>query len=121
MGRKNHKIEARGTEITVLKIEQEDFLSLTDIARHKDSKHTDMIIHNWMRNRNTIELLGFWESIYNPHFKPLEFEGFRKQAGLKRQMPLASFQNQEDMAGLLHTETLLLNLLLGFLSNSNSM
>jgi hypothetical protein len=41
-----------------------------------------MIIHNWMRNRNTIELLGFWESIYNPHFKPLEFEGFRKQAGL---------------------------------------
>ena len=82
MGRKNYKIEARGTEITVLKIEQEDFLSLTDIARHKDSKHTDMIIHNWMRNRNTIELLGFWESIYNPHFKPLEFEGFRKQAGL---------------------------------------
>jgi hypothetical protein len=82
MGRKNHKIEARGREITVLKIDQEDFLSLTDIARHKDSKHTDMIIHNWMRNRNTIELLGFWESIYNPHFKPLEFEGFRKQAGL---------------------------------------
>jgi hypothetical protein len=82
MGRKYLKIEARGREITVLKIDQEDFLSLTDIARHKDSKHTDMIIHNWMRNRNTIELLGFWESIYNPHFKPLEFEGFRKQAGL---------------------------------------
>ena len=82
MGRKYLKIEARGREITVLKIDQEDFLSLTDIARHKDSKHTDTIIHNWMRNRNTIELLGFWESIYNPHFKPLEFEGFRKQAGL---------------------------------------
>jgi hypothetical protein len=82
MGRKYLKIEARGREITILKIDQEDFLSLTDIARHKDSKHTDMIIHNWMRNRNTIELLGFWESIYNPHFKPLEFEGFRKQAGL---------------------------------------
>jgi hypothetical protein len=55
MGRKYLKIEARGREITVLKIDQEDFLSLTDIARHKDSKHTDMIIHNWMRNRNTIE------------------------------------------------------------------
>lgn len=82
MGRKYLKIEARGREITILKIDQEDFLSLTDIARHKDSKHTDTIIHNWMRNRNTIELLGFWESIYNPHFKPLEFEGFRKQAGL---------------------------------------
>ena len=43
---------------------------------------TDTIIQNWMRNRNTIELLGFWEAIYNPNFKPLEFEGFRKQAGL---------------------------------------
>jgi hypothetical protein len=42
----------------------------------------DSIIQNWLRNRNTIELLGFWESIYNPNFKPLEFEGFRKQAGL---------------------------------------
>ena len=42
----------------------------------------DDIIKNWMRNRNTIELLGFWETIYNPHFKPVEFDGFRKQAGL---------------------------------------
>ena len=79
---KNQKIDVKGTEITVLKNEQEDFISLTDIARHKDSEHTDSIIQNWMRNRNTIELLGFWESIYNPNFKPLEFEGFRKQAGL---------------------------------------
>lgn len=79
---KNQKIDVRGTEITVLKIEQEDFISLTDIARHKDPEHTDSIIQNRMRNRNTIELLGFWESIYNPNFKPLEFEGFRKQAGL---------------------------------------
>src|SRR5690606_29441445 len=60
----------------------EDFISLTDIARHKDALHTDSIIQNWMRNRNTIELLGFWETIYNTDFKPLEFEGFRKQAGL---------------------------------------
>lgn len=42
----------------------------------------DAIIQNWLRNRNTIELLGFWEILYNPNFKPLEFEGFRKQAGL---------------------------------------
>jgi len=41
-----------------------------------------VIIKNWMRNRNTIELLGFWETIHNPDFKPLEFDGFRKQAGL---------------------------------------
>ncbi|GCD76957.1 hypothetical protein JCM31826_04390 [Thermaurantimonas aggregans] len=79
---KNQKIDIKGTEITVLRNEAEDYISLTDIARHKDSEHTDTIIQNWMRNRNTIELLGFWESIYNPNFKPLEFEGFRKQAGL---------------------------------------
>lgn len=79
---KKQKIEVKGTEISVLRNDSEDYLSLTDIARHKDAGHTDVIIQNWMRNRNTIELLGFWESIYNPHFKPIEFEGFRKQAGL---------------------------------------
>lgn len=79
---KSQKIEVIGTEITVLKNDAEDYISLTDIARHKNAEHIDSIIQNWMRNRNTIELLGFWESIYNPKFKPLEFEGFRKQAGL---------------------------------------
>jgi hypothetical protein len=44
--------------------------------------NTDSLIQNWMRNRNTVELIGLWETIYNPNFKPLEFEGFRKQAGL---------------------------------------
>jgi len=79
---RNNKIEVKGTEITILKTPSDDYISLTDIAPHKDPEHTDTIIQNWMRNRNTIELLGFWESIYNPEFKPLEFEGFRKQAGL---------------------------------------
>lgn len=79
---KNTKIEVSGIHISIFTIDQADFISLTDIARYKDAEHTDTIIQNWMRNRNTIELLGFWESIYNPDFKPLEFEGFRKQAGL---------------------------------------
>lgn len=79
---KNTKIQVSGIQISVLSIDQSDFISLTDIARYKDAEHTDTIIQNWMRNRNTIELLGFWETIYNPNFKPLEFEGFRKQAGL---------------------------------------
>ena len=48
----------------------------------KTNANTDTIIQNWLRNRNTIELLGFWEIMYNPNFKPLEFEGFKKQAGL---------------------------------------
>jgi len=81
MGRTN-KIIAVGTEITILQTNESEFISLTDVARYKDAEHTDTIIQNWMRNRNTIELLGFWELIYNPDFKALEFEGFRKQAGL---------------------------------------
>jgi len=79
---KNKKINVKEIEITIIQDDNGDFISLTDIARHKDTEHTDTIIQNWMRNRNTIELLGFWESIYNPDFKPIEFEGFRKQAGL---------------------------------------
>lgn len=77
-----NKINAAGIEITILRANENDFISLTDIARHKDAVHTDDIIKNWMRNRNTIELLGFWEILYNPNFKPVEFDGFRKQAGL---------------------------------------
>jgi KilA-N domain. len=76
------KLSVKGVDILLYEDKEQDFFSLTDIARHKDSEHTDTIIQNWMRNRNTIELLGFWETIYNPDFKPLEFEGFRKQAGL---------------------------------------
>jgi KilA-N domain len=79
---KNKTINVKGTEITVFQGEQTDYISLTDIARHKDASNTDTIIQNWLRNRNTIELLGFWELMYNSDFKPLEFEGFRKQAGL---------------------------------------
>ncbi len=79
---KNKKINVQGIDIVLYEDNSNDFISLTDIARHKDAEHTDSIIQNWMRNRNTIELLGFWETIYNPDFKPLEFEGFRKQAGL---------------------------------------
>jgi len=79
---KGKKINVQGTEITIFKGHSEDYLSLTDIARHKDGANTDDIIKNWLRNRNTIELLGFWEKMYNPNFKPVEFDGFRKQAGL---------------------------------------
>ena len=79
---KNKTINVKGTGITLYSEGDYDFISLTDIAKHKDSANTDSIIQNWLRNRNTIELLGFWELMYNPTFKPLEFEGFKKQAGL---------------------------------------
>lgn len=79
---KNKTIHVFETAITIYQGDQGDYISLTDIARHKDASNTDDIIKNWMRNRNTIELLGFWELLYNQDFKPVEFDGFRKQAGL---------------------------------------
>jgi hypothetical protein len=81
MANKN-SINVKGTEISIFSNNENEYISLTDIARFKDAANTDSIIQNWLRNRNTLELLGFWETIYNPNFKPLEFEGFRKQAGL---------------------------------------
>ena len=79
---KNRKINVQGFDIALYESNKNDYISLTDIARYKDTEHTDDIIRNWLRNRNTVELLGFWEIINNPDFKPVEFDGFRKQAGL---------------------------------------
>jgi len=81
MSKKNKKIEVRGSEITIIDTNEQDYISLTDIAKYK-TDDTSAVIANWMRNRNTIEFLGIWETLYNPDFKPLEFEGFRKEAGL---------------------------------------
>jgi hypothetical protein len=75
-------IQVKGTEISIFKNDGTDYISLTDIARFKDLERTETIIQNWLRNRNTIELLGFWEQLYNPNFKHIEFDVFRKQAGL---------------------------------------
>lgn len=59
---------------------ENEFISLTDIARYKSDDPT-AVIRNWMRNRDVIEFLGLWEKLHNLDFKPLEFEGVRKQAG----------------------------------------
>ena len=75
------KITVRDTNVTVISLNENDYICLTDIARYK-SDDPNAVIGNWLRNRNTIEYLGIWESLYNPDFKPLEFEGFRKEAGL---------------------------------------
>lgn len=77
------KLVVRGTEINVQRdLKQDDFLSLTDIAKIKDSDNPRYIIQNWLRNRNTIEFLGVWETLYNPNFNRVEFDAFRSQAGL---------------------------------------
>lgn len=89
---KNKTIQVLETAITIYQGDHADYISLTDIARYKDVSNTDDIIKNWMRNRNTIELLGFWELMYNQDFKPLEFEGFRKKAEMKPQLKVRVWQ-----------------------------
>jgi len=82
MTKKNKMIKVKGTKITVVQNSERDYISLTDIARHKNSDRTDDLIRNWLRNRNTIEFLGIWEQLNNLNFNPVEFDGFRKQSGL---------------------------------------
>ena len=79
---KNKKIDVQGREVVINTVNNEDYISITDIAKYKDEERTDYIIQNWLRNRNTIEFLGIWEKLNNPDFNPIEFEGFRNQAGL---------------------------------------
>jgi len=79
---KSKKLNVQGVAITFYENGKNDYISLTDIARYKETEHTDTVIQNWLRNRNTVELLGFWEILNNPNFNPLEFEGFRRQTGL---------------------------------------
>ncbi|ABB43760.1 conserved hypothetical protein [Sulfurimonas denitrificans DSM 1251] len=73
------KIIVQEQEITILKINNEDYISLTDMLRAKDG---DFFISDWLRNRNTIEYLGIWEKIYNPDFNYGEFAIIKSQAGL---------------------------------------
>jgi hypothetical protein len=79
---KNRQITVQGRAVTVVAGADEDYISLTDIARHKNAEHTDDLIRNWLRNRNTLEFLGIWERLNNADFNPVEFDGIRLRAGL---------------------------------------
>lgn len=79
---KNQTIDVLKESVRIQKIGDEDYICLTDIAKYQDAEHTDDLIRNWIRNRNSIEFLGIWEQLNNSKFKPVEFDGFRKQAGL---------------------------------------
>ncbi len=76
------KINVTGTDITVIRIEDDDYISLTDMV--KSVENGLALIEKWLRNKNTIEFIGFWEIMYNPHFNSLEFEGIKNSAGLNR-------------------------------------
>ena len=74
----NKTINVKGTEITLFSKGVTDYISLTDIAKSRNSSEPFAIINNWMRSRSTIEFIGLWEKLCNPDFKPLEFERFKK-------------------------------------------
>ncbi len=76
------KIVVKETNLTIVQYNNEDYICITDLARYKNAEHTDDVVKNWLRNRNTIELLGIWEYLHNPNFNPVIFDGFRKEAGL---------------------------------------
>ena len=76
-------LNANGVEIGVNGniADESAYISLTDIAKYKNSENAFIIIANWMRNRSTIEYLGLWEQLHNPNFKPIEFDRFKNEAG----------------------------------------
>lgn len=79
----NKTIEANGTEIRVIGdiVNEEAYISLTDIAKYKNPENAFIVIANWMRNYSTISFLGLWEQLHNPEFKPIEFDRFKSMAG----------------------------------------
>ncbi|MDE5570911.1 MAG: KilA-N domain-containing protein [Prevotella sp.] len=76
------KITVQNTQITVVAINERDYISLTDMVRNIENGLA--LIEKWLRNKNTIEFLGIWEEMYNPHFNSPEFEGIKNAAGLNR-------------------------------------
>ena len=79
----NNKLKVQDVEISLATVDNQDYISLTDMAKGKnDEARAADIIKNWIRNRSTLEFLGTWEILYNPNFKVVEFDHFKKEAGL---------------------------------------
>ena len=86
-------------KVNITNIDDNDYICISDFCKYKEGKSkADDIIRNWLRNRITLEFLGTWESIYNPYFNSVEFDGFRK------------IQNEENMVEHMHIKILHLNL-----------
>lgn len=125
------KITVQNTQINVFHWEEQDYISLTDMASAKDgdSRSAD-IIKNWIRNRYTIEFLGTWEIIHNPNFKVVEFDHFRRNAGLpsfvlsasewiERTNAIGIVVKKDVMVERMHIKMSLLNLVLLLVLLSN--
>src|SRR3989344_5015651 len=79
---KKEIIQVEGIDVNIKSIDSQKYISLTDIAKKKNSEEPRFVIINWLRNRNSVEFLGIWEKIHNPHFNRVGFDTVRLQAGL---------------------------------------
>ncbi len=92
------KINAKGVDITIVKEGDSNFISLTDMLKAKDG---DFFISDWLRNRNTVEFLGIWETVYNPNFNYGEYAIIRNQAGLNNyKISVKEWQEKTNAIGL---------------------
>ena len=83
MSRHTTTITVQDVPVTVMQVDQSDYISLTDMAKARtDSTRAADVIKNWLRTRSTLEVLGTWEVMYNPDFKVVEFDHFKNEAGL---------------------------------------
>ena len=83
MSRHTTTITVQDVPVTVMQVDQSDYISLTDMAKARtDSTRAADVIKNWLRTRSTLEFLGTWEVMYNPNFKVVEFDHFKNEAGL---------------------------------------
>lgn len=95
---KNKAIQVEGRTISILSEKDFEFISLTDMLKAKDG---DFFISDWLRNRNTIEYLGIWESVYNPDFNYGEFATIKSQAGLNSyKLSVKEWVEKTDAIGL---------------------
>ena len=80
---------------------QNEYISLTDIARYRNSDDPRFAIQNWLRNRNTIEFLGLWETLHNPNFNRVQFDTFKNEAGLNpaKRRPPQPLRDANDKRG----------------------
>lgn len=75
------KLSVNDIEIVFFKQNDDEYISITDMAKYRDSERTNYIIQNWMRTRSTVEFLGLWEQLHNANFKRIEFDAFRIESG----------------------------------------
>ena len=99
------KFTVNDTEISVVKIKDEDYLCLTDMLKAKDG---DFFITDWLRNRNTLEYIGIWEKVYNPNFNYGEFAIIKSQSGLNSFKISLKGMDRRNSVRNSHTDSILL-------------